>query len=66
MLGILRLLAGPKLCPWCLPPRDGSMGDRITDRLPIGVAMALSRYDGLVGRVAIPVHGWLHEGVTSP
>jgi hypothetical protein len=59
MLDILRLLAGPRFCPWCLPARE-TFGDRVTDRLPGRVVIALGRYDRLVGTIAIPLHARLH------
>ena len=64
MIGILRLLAGPRFCPWC-SLRGYSIGDRITDRLPVRVVVALSPYDRLVGRLAVPLHQRLNESATG-
>lgn len=61
MLSLLRLLAGPRFCPWCLPPRE-TIGDWISDRLPNRAIVALMPYDRLVGRIGAPLHRRLHEG----
>jgi hypothetical protein len=60
MTDLVMLLAGPRFCPWCKVQRSDSLGDRVTDRLPVGAVKVLLRYDAVVGRIGVPLHGWLH------
>ncbi|HET9893740.1 MAG TPA: hypothetical protein VFQ44_02290 [Streptosporangiaceae bacterium] len=60
MWDLIRLLAGPRVCPWC-SDRGESLNDRITDRLPVSVIKVLLRYDAVIGRIGIPLHERLHE-----
>jgi hypothetical protein len=65
VIEIIRLLAGPRFCPWCAPPRE-TFADWITDHLPVRVVAALSGYYALVGDVAVPLHQRLHEPDPQP
>ena len=59
MWSILRLLAGPRFCPWCTERPEGIF-DWFYDRLPKRVVIALGPYDSLIGRIGVPLHDRLH------
>lgn len=60
MTDLLRLLAGPRFCPWCNPGRY-DFSDWIADHAPLWVIWLLMPYWRLVGSAGMPLHDRLHE-----
>lgn len=56
----IRLLAGPRFCPWCSPGRY-SFGDWLADHLPYPVVLLLMPSWRLTGAIGMPLHERLHE-----